>query len=304
MSGAAGPIESPAVAGSTAESLAGNRSQRRYLGKITSSREGVVGLFLVGFLLLISLVGPLVVPHSIDEVVGRPYEPPSSSAWLGTDQLGRDVLSRFLSGGLSIIVVAFASTTTAYTIGSAVGLVAGFRKGIFDKTTIAIVNVVLSIPPLVIALLLLAGIGSGLGVAAVSIAVVLTPPIIRVVRSVTREIAQNEYVEVAVARGESTMSIVFREILPNIRAPLLADFGIRLSWAVVIFASLSFLGLGQAPPAADWGLMISENREGLTISPWPVMVPAVAIALLSVGVNLLADAVARSIGRTVIGREQ
>jgi len=277
---------------------------KRRIRSVLCTREGVIGLILVGLLVAISVIGPFVAPYSIEQVVGGPYEPPSSTAWLGTDQLGRDVLSRFLHGGFSLLAVAFASTAVAYAVGSAVGLVAGFRKGVFDRFTVAIVNVVLSIPPLVIALLLLAGIGSGAWVSGVSIAVVLTPPIIRVVRSVTEEVAQNEYVEVAVARGEGTLSIVFREILPNLRAPLLADFGIRLSWAVVIFASLSFLGLGQAPPAADWGLMISENREGLLVSPWPVVVPAIAIAMLSVGVNMLADAVARSIGRTVIGREQ
>jgi peptide/nickel transport system permease protein len=137
----------------------------------------------------------------------------------------------------------------------------------------------------------------------VGIAVTHAPRIVRISRSVTLDVATQEFVEAAVARGESLAAILRHDILPNIWTPILADFGLRLTGSLILFSSLSYLGLGQAPPAPDWGLMISENRAGLLLQPWVIIAPAMTIAVLAIGVNLVADAVARSAGRSVVGRE-
>jgi peptide/nickel transport system permease protein len=271
----------------------------RRVGYTKSGRFGTVILLLT---VTVALFGPFLAPHSIIDLVGFPFALPSSHALLGTDFLGRDVLSRFLNGGRVLLLVAFLSTGVAYTCGGLVGLLAGYRRGPMGYGIVWVVDVFLSIPAIVLALAIIAAMGAGVGIVGFAVTVVLIPPIVRFVRIVTIEVSTNEYVEAAIARGEKTFNIMVREILPNIRIPISADFGIRLSWSIILYASLSFLGFGRTPPAADWGLMIAENREGLLISPWPVLVPALAIALLAISVNLVADSIARSIGRTVGSR--
>jgi ABC-type dipeptide/oligopeptide/nickel transport system permease subunit len=212
------------------------------------------------------------------------------------------VLSRFLSGGRVLLAVAFGATIAAYVIGGSLGLLAGYRRGVVDAVSLGVVDVFIAIPPIILSLVLVAAIGGGVAGIALAVMVVQIPPVMRLVRSFTAAVAGLEYVEAARSRGETLWSILFREILPNIRVPLLADVGIRTSWSIILFASLSFLGLGQAPPAADWGLMISENREAILITPLVVVVPALALACLSVSINLTADSLARSIGRSSGGR--
>jgi len=161
---------------------------------------------------------------------------------------------------------------------------------------------VISFPPIVLVLLLVAGAGTGLAIVTVAIAAVHCPRVVRIVRAVTLDVGTREFVEAALARGERMRSILRRDILPNILTPVLADFGIRLAGSVILFASLSYLGFGQAPPASDWGLMISENQAGLLVQPWVIVAPAVAIALLTISVNLISDSIARSVGRTITSR--
>lgn len=267
------------------------------------SPVGRVGLVLVMLICAIALLGPLVSPYSPTDTVGVPFAGPSSAHPLGLDTLGRDVVSRFLYGGRVLIAVAFMATVLAYVVGIPLGMAAGFRRGPFDVATIAIADLILSFPPLVFALVLLAAAGPQLWLVIISIATIHAPRVVRITRAVTLDIATQEFVEAAIARGEGLLAILHRDILPNIWTPVLADFGIRLTGSVILFSSLSYLGFGQAPPAADWGLMISENRTALLIQPWVVVVPAVTIALLAIGVNLVADAVARSAGRSVVGRD-
>jgi peptide/nickel transport system permease protein len=269
------------------------------VGYTTSGRVGTIMLI---FIVVVAVFGPLLAPHTIIDVVGIPYSAPSSAAPIGTDFLGRDALSRFLQGGRVLLVVAFASTTVAYICGGLVGLLAGYRRGWLGSGVIWVVDVFLSIPAIILALAMIAAIGPGVGIVGVAVTAVLIPPIVRVVRIVTIEVSTYEYVEAAIARGENTWSIMVREILPNVRIPVSADFGIRLSWSIILYASLSFLGFGRKAPAADWGLMIAENRDGLLVSPWPLLVPAIAIALLAISVNLVADSIARSIGRSIGSR--
>jgi peptide/nickel transport system permease protein len=267
-----------------------------------SSKSGTLGAILLLLLLLLALVGPLLRPHSATSIQGISFAKPSWSHPLGLDFLGRDALSRFLSGGAVLLWVAFAATLLAYAVGIVVGITAGYRHGPFDLATVAIVDLLISFPPIVLVLLLVAGAGTGLGVVTLAIAAVHAPRIARIVRAVTLDVSTREYVEAAVARGERSLSVFRRDILPNILTPVLADFGIRLSGSVILFASLSFLGLGQSPPKADWGLMISENQAGLLVQPWIIVAPAIAIALLTISVNLIADSISRSVGRSITSR--
>lgn len=267
------------------------------------SAVGRVGLALVVLICAVALLGPLLSPYSPTDTVGVPFAGPSPAHLLGTDTLGRDVLSRFLYGGRALIAVAFMATMLAYVVGIPLGMAAGFQRGPFDLAAIAVCDLVLSFPPLVFVLVLLAAAGPQLWLVIISIATIHAPRVVRISRAVTLDIATQEFVEAAVARGERLPAILYRDILPNIWTPVLADFGIRLTGSVILFSSLSYLGFGQEPPAADWGLMISENRTGLLIQPWVVVVPAVTIALLAIGVNLVADAVARSAGRSVVARD-
>lgn len=267
------------------------------------SRSAQIGLTLVTIILVLAFVGPLARPSSPTAIVGAPFEGPSSSHWLGTDVLGRDVVSRYLSGGLTLILVAFAATALAYLIGVTIGMIAGFRRDLFDLASVAVIDVVLAVPPIIIVLALLAAVGPKLWLIIVAIGGVFTPRIARIVRSVTIEVSAADFVEAAVARGERLRAILYRDIFRNITLPLSADVGIRISGAIILFSSLSYLGLGQPPPASDWGVMVSENRAGLIIQPWVVLVPAITIAALAVGMNLIADAVARAMGRSIVSRD-
>jgi len=266
------------------------------------SFSGALGITLVVLVVGISFIGPSVAPHGENDVVGLPFLSPSGAHPLGTDALGRDAFTRYLYGGLTLVLVAVAATALAYLVGVSVAMASAYRRGIFDAVTIAVTDVILAFPPIIFVLLLVAAVGPRLSIIVLGMATIHVPRVVRIVRAVTLEVVALEFVEAAVARGERLTFILRREILPNIWTPLLADFGIRLSGSVWLFSALSFLGLGQAPPASDWGLMISENRIGLTIQPWVVVVPAVTIALLTVGVSLFADAINRNIGRSILVR--
>ena len=274
----------------------------RTLRGVLASPTGRLGLFLVLVIGVLVVVGPFVSPKSPSEIVGAPFMKPSSSALLGTDFLGRDGLSRFLVGGGTLIVGAFLATALAYVVGIPIGMAAGYLRGSVDLGVVGIADLIISFPPIVFILVLLAGAGSGLTVVVIAIATVYVPRIVRIVRAVTMEIAAREFVEAAVARGERFGAILWRDILPNIWTPVLADIGIRLTGAVIVVSSISYLGLGPPPPAANWGLMISENRLGALTQPWVVVVPALTIGIFAIGVNLVADAVARSVGRSIVGR--
>ena len=267
------------------------RRSRRLLFGTVSGRIGVVlAVGVVG----LAAMGPAIAPHSATAVVGTPFQPPSTTSPLGTDEIGRDVLSRVLVGGWSLLVFAGAATLLAYIVGGTIGLVAGFNRSLLDPTLMRTVDVILAFPPILFLLLLAAGMGPGVLGLIIGISVVQIPGVARIVRTATLETSVRGYVEAAVARGERTIRILRREILPNITGPLSADVGPRFTVSVLLVAALNYLGLGRQPPAADWAVMVSENRTALTIPPWTVslsvLVPAVLIAVLAISVNLIADA--------------
>ncbi|KHK99048.1 hypothetical protein LK09_08020 [Microbacterium mangrovi] len=272
----------------------------QFFSQIVRSKTGIAGLSLLGLVLLIAILGPVVRPYDPTKIVGAPFSLPGAAHWLGTDTVGRDVFSRVLAGGTIPILVATAATLAAYIVGVCVGITAGYVRGRTDFFIIGALDVLMSVPPIILIFVLLTGGGTDLWLVAVGIAIVLMPGVARITRAATREIVSNEYVEAAVARGESRWFIIWRELLPNLWSPLLADFGIRIAYAVGIYAGIAFLGFGPQPPTPDWGVMINENRSGFLIQPWAVISPAILIAALTVSVNWVADAYVRGIGRSAV----
>ena len=266
------------------------------------SVPGTVGALIVAFVLAVALFGPYVAPHDPDAPIGLPNSGPSSSAWFGTDVLGRDVLSRLLHGGRSVILLAAIATILAYLIGLTIGLIAGFSRSFVDPVLMRSVDVMLAFPPLLFVLILISGAGTGVTVVVIAVAAIQAPGVSRVVRTATQVVVVRGYVEAAVARGESAFAVIRREVIPNIMAPVLVDFGLRFTYSILIIASVNFLGLGLQPPSSDWALLISENRQYISLNAWSVLVPAAMIALLTIGVNLLGDAIARSLGRSYVPR--
>jgi len=212
------------------------------------------------------------------------------------------VLSRLLYGGRSVIGLSAAATALAYLIGLSIGLIAGYTRSIVDPLLMRTVDVMLAFPPLLFLLVLIAGAGSSVGVLILGVAIIQAPQISRIVRTATLETSVRGYVEAAVARGERPIAVVGREILPNILAPVLVDAGLRFTYSILIIASVNFLGLGLQPPSSDWAKMIGENREFISQNLLSVLGPAGMIALLTIGINLTGDAIARSLGRSYVPR--
>jgi peptide/nickel transport system permease protein len=273
------------------------RERLRFLG----SAGGSVGAAVLVFLLGVALLGPFFAPHSPTAPIGIPFGGSSSDAPLGYDVLGRDVLSRVLWGGRSVLFLAGAATLLAYFAGGLVGLVAGYSRSLADTILMRGVDVLISIPALLFILVLITGAGTSKAALIVGVAIVQAPLVARIVRTATLEQAVRGFVEAAEARGERIFSILWREILPNIVSPIAADFGLRFTYSIILVASVNFFGLGLQPPDADWALIISENRVGLTLNPWVILVPAALIALLTISLSLVGDAIARSLGRSRAG---
>jgi peptide/nickel transport system permease protein len=268
--------------------------------RLTRTVSGKVGLSMLVFVLGVAILGPLFAPHGLAVPIGAPGTPPSPSAPLGTDYLGRDVLSRVLDGGISVIWIATAATLLAYAAGVPTGLIAGYRRSLIDPILMRGVDVLLAFPALLILLLLVAGLGPHVPVLIVGVAIVQLPPIARIIRTATLEVSTRGYVEAAQARGERTGAVLGREILPNVAPVVLADFGIRFGYSIILIASVNYLGLGLAPPAADWGLMTAENQQYISLNVWAVLAPAIMLGMLTVCVNLLADAYVQTAGRSTL----
>jgi peptide/nickel transport system permease protein len=266
------------------------------------SFSGALGAGIVVFVVLVALFGRYVAPHDPSAPIGVPLSGASSNAWLGTDFLGRDVFSRLLYGGRSVLLIALAATLLAYAVGLAVGLIAGFSRSFVDPLLMRSVDVLLAFPPLLLLLVLISGAGTSVGILIIGVAIIQAPAISRIVRTATEVESVRPYVEAAVARGERSPAILRREVFPNILAPVLVDSGLRFTFSILIIASVNFLGLGLQPPSPDWALMISENREFISVNVLAVLAPAAMIALLTIGINLAGDGIARSLGRSYVPR--
>lgn len=271
---------------------------RRLWRLAVSDKSLIVGLALFAAVVLVALFGPLFSPHDMAETVGPPGLGPVNGAPLGLDYLGRDVLSRVLDGGRSTLLLGLSATALIYAVGLLVGLTAGYARTLADPVLMRIVDLLLSFPALLLMLLAVTAFGSGAPTLVLAAVVVLFPGVARIVRTATMTVMTRGYVEAAIARGESPQAIVRREVLPNIVGPIAADAGVRFGWAIILIASVNYLGLGLQPPSSDWGLMISENRAIVSENPLALLVPAMLIALLVVAVNMVGDGFARTLGRS------
>jgi peptide/nickel transport system permease protein len=262
--------------------------------------EGRIGLAALIFVALLVTVGPLFAPYPPNEIgVGVPLSTPSGSHLLGTDQLGRDLFSRYLDGGTTIVLVPLAANVLGFVVGGMLGLFAAYRGGRADSFIARSFDLVIAIPSLLLTLVLIAGLGTSWSTLIFVIAIVTAPRAGRVIRGAAQTVAVNDYVVAARLRGESVWWVLCREILPNASGPIVAIFSLYLTYAIVGVSTLSFLGLGAQPPSSDWGLMVAEGRDVLTINPWATLVPAFSIGLLAIAFTLIAD----SIDRRTVGEE-
>jgi peptide/nickel transport system permease protein len=270
------------------------REQQRT--QVWAQQRTKVGVAILLLLLLVALGGPYVAPYPPDQGLESqlPFAPPSSEARLGTDNLGRDTLSRFLAGGRSVLVLSGLSTALGMFLGVAVGLVAAYSRGKLDDLLMRSMDVLLSFPQIVFALILAATVGPELWLLVLAVGLTTMPRAARVTRGAAVEVVERDFVRAAEAIGVPRRRIVVSELLPNISSPLIVETSLRLTFNIALVAGLSFLGFGLQPPAADWGLMINENKNGLTLQPWPVVMPVIAIALLTIGTSLIGDGLARA----------
>jgi peptide/nickel transport system permease protein len=252
-----------------------------------------IGTGLTLVVVLIALLGPWLGPvltgHTTTDFAGKPFKPDGVA---GTDGLGRDVLTRFLAGGTTLLLYAVLATVLGLVLGALLGMVAGYGGGRLDSLLMRGNDVLLSFPQLVIALLAIAVIGPEGWLLVLVIGLTHAPRTARVARQATVAVRGQDYIRAAEMYAVPRSRILLREILPNITGPLMVEIGLRLTYSIGYIASLSFLGLGIQPPSADWGLMINENRIALVVQPWGVLLPVLAIAALTVGTNLVADALA------------
>jgi peptide/nickel transport system permease protein len=253
-----------------------------------------IGLGIVTVVVAVAVFGPLVAPHSPTEFVAAPNTGPSSGAMFGADALGRDVLSRFLHGGLSVLWMSAAATLIGVSTGVGVGLVAAYSRNWLDDVLMRASDVVLAFPQIILALLAVSAIGPKLWLIVLVIAIGHTPRVARVMRGAALEVVERDFIKAAEVVGEKRSRIVFGELLPNVTSPLLVELGLRMTYSIGLIAAVSFLGFGLQPPTADWGLMINENRLSITVQAWSVVLPVLAIGLLTVGTNLITDGVARA----------
>lgn len=277
---------------------------RRIPGRQTvlGTNEGRIGAALLLLFIGVVVLGPTIAPYTPTQSgVGLPDTGPSEDHWLGCDSLGRDVLSRLLHGAPSVIAVPLAATTLAFLVGGVLGIVVGYRGGSMDRFASVVVDTTLAVPPLLIVLVIITAMGSGNAVVVLSVGLVQAPRVARVLRGATQGVATCEYIQAAQARGERTLWIAWHEILPNIAPTAFVEFAVRLTYVIVVVATLSFLGLGAQPPSSNWGLMTAQSRETVVFAPVATLAPAFAIGILSIGISLLADAVTQS--RHVPGAE-
>lgn len=273
------------------------RGPRKIFRRITETTTGKVGLLLLVIVVALAFLGGFVAPYSPYETVGIPGQAPGGAHVFGLDFIGRDVLSRILYGGRSTLVLAALSTLVTYVIGTAIGLFAGYKRTLIDAVLMRGVDILLSLPALLVILLLVTAFSSSPVVLVLATALVLLPGVARIVRSATMEVSTRSYVEAAVARGEGTWSILVHEVLPNIRGVIAADLGLRFSWSIILIASVNFLGIGIQPPTPDWGVMASENRVIVGSNPMGLVGPCLALALLVVAINLVSDTYTRQSDR-------
>jgi peptide/nickel transport system permease protein len=263
----------------------------------------LIGLFFTGVYFLMAIFAGVLAPYGLGEVVGDVWEPSrlgymlgtapdgidEPQFWLGTDQIGRDLLTRMIYGGQTTIFIATMATILSFVTGSILGFTAAVSGGWIDQALSRFVDLIMSIPSLIFALVVLSVMETTVFVLIVIMGLLDSTRVFRLARAVAVDITVMDYVEAARLRGEKIGWIIFREILPNALSPLVAEMGLRFIFMVLFISTLSFLGIGVQPPAADWGGIVKENKEGINFGIGAALYPAVAIATLAISVNLVAD---------------
>ncbi len=248
-----------------------------------------VGIAGIAIALICAIFAPWLAPHGESEIVGDIWAPMGGEFLLGTDNLGRDLLSRLIYGARTTIFVALAATILSFSLGMLLSFIAAVTGGLIDQLFSRFNDLMMAIPTLIFALVVLAVLPQQLWILILVMAVLDSTRVYRIGRAVALDVAVMEFVEAARLRGEGTGWIIFREILPNTLSPLLAEFGLRFAFSILFLSTLSFLGLGIQPPAADWGGMVKDNKDGIIFGISAALVPGAAIAILTICVNLVVD---------------
>lgn len=272
------------------------QKEQGFWARVAADPRWWTGLCLAGVTVLIAVFGPLATPHDPLAYAGAPFSPPSPGVPFGTDNLGRDVFSRFLAGGQSLLILSTLATILGVVLGGLLGAGLAVVRGLIDEVAMRAADVALAFPPIVLALMFLSLIGPQPWLIVLVVALGHLPRTLRVVRGAAMNVVERDFIKYGETLGFSRMRTVVTEVLPNVVAPLMVEFGIRFTYSVGLIASLSFLGLGVQPPDPDWGNMINETRAGITIQPWGVVLPLMALALLAIGSNLITDCIGRAVG--------
>ena len=249
----------------------------------------IVGIVITLIFVLAAVLAPWLAPYSDTAIVGDVWAPMSAAHWLGTDNLGRDLLTRLLYGARITLFIAALATALSFTLGSSLGFTAAVIGGWFDEVLSRFVDLIMSIPTLIFALVVLSVLPSNTVTLIVVMGVLDSTRVYRIARAVAVDINVMDFVEAAKLRGEGKLWVIFHEILPNALSPLVAELGLRFIFAILFLSALSFLGLGVQPPQSDWGGMVKENKDGIVFGIPAALLPAAAIALLAISVNLVAD---------------
>ena len=267
------------------------------VGSLLSRPSGVIGLLLVGAHVLLALLSPYIAPFDFKAMNANAIlSPPDAAHWLGTDQLGRDILTRTIMGGRQAILVTAIATPLAVAWGGLLGIYLGLAGGRLDDILMRVVDAFLALPWILKMLLMIVTFGTGIGVLIPTLAFFYGIPVIRIARAATQNVVARDFVLAARARGHSRLAIMSKELFGNVLDALMVEGAMRWSWMLLAFTSLSFLGFGASPPTPDWGLMIADSRNFRAIAPWPAFAPVIALSSLIVGINLTADALAKALG--------
>lgn len=286
-----GPVQAPAVQ----ERATRPKSVLAFLRRQSPTFLVASGVLVV--YVIVALTGHLWAPYPPDKILtGDPFAPPSWEHLLGTDNFGRDVFSRLVHGERLVLGLALATAGLSVIVGSAVGLLSACLRGWADEVVGRLIEILISIPPLILALLVLGSLGSSYVLTISLVALFFAIRVATVIRAAALDVIVEDYVTLARLRGESTWSIAVREVLPNVSSAVLVEFSLRTGYAVIFIGGLSFLGFGPAPPTPDWGLMINDGRTYISTAPWPVLGPALALALLVVALSLFTERISDVLG--------
>ena len=255
----------------------------------TLTPAAAVGMVLTLLIVLAAVFAPFVAPYGMAEIVGDVWEPASAAHWFGTDNIGRDLLTRIIYGARITLFIAVLATALSFILGSVLGFMAAVIGGWFDTLISRAVDLLMSIPTLIMGLVVLSVLPRTTLILILVMGILDSTRVYRLSRAVAVDINVMDFVEAAKLRGEGTLWIVFREILPNALSPLVAELGVRFIFAILFLSTLSFLGLGVQPPESDWGGMVKDNKDGIVFGIPAALIPAAAIAALAISVNLVAD---------------